>query len=51
MSAVTPAWMDKFPWLHKLPGDPMLWVIMAGAFGSVALLFIILGVVTLVAAA
>jgi hypothetical protein len=26
-----PAWLDNFPWLDRLPGDPMLWVIMGGA--------------------
>jgi hypothetical protein len=45
-----PAWLDKFPWLHKLPGDPMLWVITAGVFGFIALLLIIAAVGALVGA-
>jgi hypothetical protein len=42
-----PAWLDKIPWLHKLPGDPMFWVILAVPLLVFLVLFAIGGIAIL----
>ena len=43
-----PAWLDKIPWLHKLPGDPMFWVILAVPLLVFLVLFAIGGIAVLI---
>lgn len=42
-----PAWLDRHPWLNKLPGDPMLWIIMS----TTVMLFLSFIVVALIVGA